>query len=69
MTTNADPEGVTADTAGPVPASDLTGPDTAEWVVPHAAGALSDGASFAGRHAAGPYSDGACAQVQAVSRP
>jgi hypothetical protein len=57
------------DAACPAPASDLTGPEAAEWVVPHAAGALSDSAFFAGRHAAGPYSDGACADVQAVSRP
>lgn len=69
MTRNADTEGAATDTAGLSPASDLTGPEAAGWAVPHAAGALSDGAFFAGRHAAGPYSDGACADVQAVSRP
>ncbi|MEU5148466.1 MULTISPECIES: hypothetical protein [Streptomyces] len=69
MTRNADTDTAAGDTAGLSPASDLTGPDAAQWAVPHAAGTLSDGAFFAGRHAAGPYTDGACADVQAVSRP
>ncbi|MFJ9549843.1 hypothetical protein [Streptomyces erythrochromogenes] len=69
MTRNADTEKPAGDIADLASASDLTGPDAAQWAVPHAAGPLSDGAFFAGRHAAGPYSDGACADVQAVSRP